>query len=69
MKSKSLYEMMIEEFSDSDNRYCAYCLILEGNGCCDCGQRAWRTFTELDESNQKEIINQEFDTEYAKVNK
>ena len=61
MKSKSWMEQIMEEFTDSDNRYCAYCLVLEGNGGCDCGQRAWRTFGELDEASQKEVISQEFD--------
>jgi hypothetical protein len=37
------------------------CLVLEGNGGCDCDQRAWRTFGELDEVSQKEVISQEFD--------
>lgn len=58
---KSLYEQLIEEFTNSDNKYCACCLILEGNNGCDCDQRAWRTFGELDEASQKEIISQEFD--------
>lgn len=61
MKSKSFYEQIVEEFTDSDNRYCACCLVLESNGGCDCDQRAWRTFGELDEASQKEIISQEFD--------
>jgi len=58
---KSLYEQIVEEFTNSDNKYCACCLVLEGNNGCDCDQRAWRTFGELDEASQKEIINQEFD--------
>lgn len=61
MKSKSWYEQIVEEFEDSDNRYCSCCLVLEGNGGCDCDQRAWRTFGELDEVSQKEVISQEFD--------
>ena len=61
MKSKSFYEQIVEEFTDSDNRYCSCCLVLESNGGCDCDQRAWRTFGELDEASQKEIISQEFD--------
>jgi hypothetical protein len=58
---KSLYEQLIEEFTNSDNKYCACCLVLEGNNGCDCDQRAWRTFGELDEASQKEVISQEFD--------
>ena len=58
---KSLYEQLIEEFTNSDNKYCSCCLVLEGNGGCDCDQRAWRTFGELDEASQKEVISQEFD--------
>jgi len=69
MKSKGFYETIIAEFEDSDNRYCACCLVLEGNGGCDCDQRAWRTFTELDKASQDEIINQEFDIAYVKANK
>lgn len=61
MKFKGFYEQIVEEFESSDNRYCAYCLVLEGNGGCDCDQRAWRTFGELDEASQKEVISQEFD--------
>lgn len=61
MKSKSWMEQIVEEFTDSDNRYCSCCLVLEGNGGCDCDQRAWRTFGELDEASQKEVISQEFD--------
>ena len=61
MKSKSFYEKIVEEFEDSDTRYCGCCLIIESNNGCDCDQRAWRTFTELDEASQKEIINREFD--------
>jgi hypothetical protein len=61
MKSKSFYEKIVEEFTDSDNRYCGCCLVLESNNGCDCDQRAWRTFGELDEASQKEIISQEFD--------
>ena len=61
MKFKGFYETIIAEFESSDNRYCAYCLVLEGNGGCDCDQRAWRTFGELDKASQDEIINQEFD--------
>jgi hypothetical protein len=58
---KSLYEQLVEEFTNSDNKYCAYCLVLESNNGCDCDQRAWRTFGELDEASQKEVISQEFD--------
>jgi hypothetical protein len=58
---KSLYEQLVEEFTNSDNKYCSCCLVLEGNGGCDCDQRAWRTFGELDEASQKEVISQEFD--------
>ncbi len=61
MKFKSWMEQIYEEFENSDNKYCAYCLVIEGNGECDCDQRAWRTFGELDEASQKEIISQEFD--------
>lgn len=61
MKSKSWMEQIIEEFTDSDTKYCAYCLCIEDNGGCDCDQRAWRTFGELDEASQKEVISQEFD--------
>ena len=61
MKSKSFYEKIVEEFEDSDTRYCGCCLVIESSNGCDCDQRAWRTFTELDETSQKEIINQEFD--------
>lgn len=61
MKSKSFYEKIVEEFEDSDTRYCGCCLVIESSNGCDCDQRAWRTFTELDEASQKEIINQEFD--------
>lgn len=58
---KSLYEQLIEEFTNSDNKYCACCLVIESNNGCDCDQRAWRTFGELDEASQKEVISQEFD--------
>jgi hypothetical protein len=58
---KSLYEQLIEEFTNSDATYCAYCLVHNGGHGCDCDQRAWRTFGELDEASQKEVISQEFD--------
>jgi hypothetical protein len=58
---KSLYEQLVEEFTNSDNKYCSCCLVLESNNGCDCDQRAWRTFDELDEASQKEVISQEFD--------
>jgi hypothetical protein len=61
MKSKSLLEQYKEAFSESDDRYCAHCLVIESTDGCDCDQRAWRTFDELDEASQKEIISQEFD--------
>lgn len=69
MKSKSLYETIVEEFEASDNRYCGCCLVLEGSGGCDCDQRAWRTFGELDKASQDEIINQEFDIGFEKEKK
>lgn len=61
MKSKSLLEQYKEEFSMSDDRFCAYCLVLESTDGCDCDQRAWRTFDELDDESQLRLINQEFD--------
>jgi len=65
MKSKSLYQTYVEEFSDSDERYCAYCLVNDGGNGCDCDQHAWRTFTELDDESQREIINQELSIPFA----
>ena len=59
MKSKSLYELYVEEFSSSDEQYCAYCLVINGGHGCDCDQRAWRTFGELDDASQRQIINEE----------
>lgn len=61
MKFKSWMEQIYEEFESSDNRYCAYCLVIESSNGCDCDQRAWRTFGELDEASQKEVISREFD--------
>jgi hypothetical protein len=61
MKSKSLLEQYKEEFSMSDDRFCAYCLVIESTDGCDCDQRAWRTFDELDDESQLRLINQEFD--------
>jgi hypothetical protein len=61
MKSKSLLEQYKEEFSMSDDRFCAYCLVIESTDGCDCDQRAWRTFDELDDESQVRLINQEFD--------
>ena len=58
MKLKSLYEQYVEEFSASDEKYCAYCLVINGGNGCDCGQHAWRHFSELDENSQKQIINE-----------
>lgn len=59
MKSKSLLEQYKEEFSMSDDRFCAYCLVIESTDGCDCDQRAWRTFGELDDDGQRQVINQE----------
>ena len=59
MKLKSLYEKYVEEFSASDEKYCAYCLVINGGNGCDCDQHAWRYFSELDENSQKQIINEE----------
>lgn len=59
MKSKTLYETYVEEFSHSDEQYCAYCLVHNGGNGCDCDQHAWRTFGELDDDSQRQIINQE----------
>lgn len=61
MKFKSLLEQYKEEFSMSDDRFCAYCLVIESTDGCDCDQRAWRTFDELDDESQVRLINQEFD--------
>ena len=61
MKFKSLLEQYKEEFSMSDDRFCAYCLVIESTDGCDCDQRAWRTFDELDDESQLRLINQEFD--------
>jgi len=61
MKSKSLLEQYKEEFSMSDDRFCAYCLVIESTDGCDCDQRAWRTFDELDDESEVRLINQEFD--------
>ncbi len=61
MKSKSLLDMYKEEFSMSDDRFCECCLVLESTNGCDCDQRAWRTFDELDDESQMCLINQEFD--------
>jgi hypothetical protein len=61
MKSKSLLEQYKEEFSMSDDRFCAYCLVIESTDGCDCDQHAWRTFDELDDESQLRLINQEFD--------
>ena len=69
MKSKGFYETIVAEFESSDNRYCSCCLVLESSGGCDCDQRAWRTFGELDKASQDEIINQEFDIGFEKVKK
>ena len=65
MKSKSLYEQYVDAFSESDDQYCAYCLVSNGGHGCDCDQRAWRTFTELDDASQRQVINQELSIPFA----
>jgi len=59
MKFKSLLDQYKEEFNMSDDRFCAYCLVLESTDGCDCDQRAWRTFDELDDQSQLRLINEE----------
>jgi len=68
MKSKSLYEAIRAEFLESDQKYCCYCgQPQEGFSCCQ--ENHFVTFGDLYEEDQKEIINEEFDKAYAKVNK
>jgi hypothetical protein len=66
MKSKSLLDQYKEEFSESDDRFCEYCLVIESSDGCDCDQRAWRTFDELDEQSQLKVINQEIGHAFEK---
>ena len=66
MKSKTLYETYVEEFSHSDEQYCAYCLVHNGGNGCDCNQRAWRTFYELDDDTQIKVINEQLGHAFEK---
>ena len=66
MKSKSLLEQYKEEFSMSDDRFCAYCLVIESTDGCDCDQRAWRTFYELDDDTQIKVINEQLGHAFEK---
>ena len=67
MKSKSLYEAIRAEFLASDQEYCCYCLQPKESYSC-CQENHFVTFRDLYEDEQKEIINEEFDNAYAKVN-
>ena len=66
MKFKSLLDQYKEAFSECDDRFCAYCLVIECTDGCDCDQRAWRTFDELDEQSQLKVINQEIGHAFEK---
>ena len=69
MKSKSLLEQYKEAFSESDDRYCAHCLVIESTDGCDCDQCAWRTFDELDDDTQIKVINEQLGHAFEKEKK
>ena len=64
MQMKSLLDQYKEAFSETDDRFCEYCLVIESTDGCDCDQRAWRTFDELDDESQLRLINQEIGTAF-----
>lgn len=57
---KTLFQFFVEEFSDI--KYCPYCLAVKGNKIVCCQEADFIEFKDLDLDQQKEIINQEFDT-------
>ena len=57
---KTLFQFFVEEFSDIE--YCPYCLAVKGNKIVCCQEADFIEFKDLDLDQQKEIINQEFDT-------
>ena len=57
---KSLFQTYVENFSDI--QYCPYCLTIKGNKIVCCQEADFIEFKDLDLDQQKEIINQEFDT-------
>ena len=57
---KSLFQTYLEEFSEI--QYCPYCLAVKGNKIVCCQEADFIEFKDLDLDQQKQIINQEFDT-------
>ena len=57
---KTLFQFFVEEFSDIE--YCPYCLTVKGNKIVCCQEADFIEFKDLDLDQQKQIINQEFDT-------
>ena len=57
---KSLFQTYVENFSDI--QYCPYCLTIKGNKIVCCQEADFIEFKDLDLDQQKQIINQEFDT-------
>ena len=57
---KSLFQTYVENFSDI--QYCPYCLTVKGNKIVCCQEADFIEFKDLDLDQQKQIINQEFDT-------
>ena len=57
---KTLFQFFVEEFSDIE--YCPYCLAVKGNKIVCCQEADFIEFKDLDLDQQKQIINQEFDT-------
>jgi len=64
MQMKSLLDQYKEAFSEDNDQYCAYCLVVDGGHGCDCDQKAWRYFHELDDKSQLRLINQEIGTAF-----
>lgn len=58
---KSLYEQYKEEFMSSSTEYCFYCMKpKEGKYSC-CHENHFGTFSDFDERDQQEMINNELD--------
>lgn len=61
MKTQSLYEQYKEEFMKSDREYCIYCFTPKDDNYSCCHENHFGTFSDFDEQDQQEIINNEID--------
>jgi len=65
MKMQSLYEEYKQEFMKSDQEYCCYCGTERTRiGCC--GENHFVTFAEMDDDDQRNIINWEIECAFLK---